>query len=132
MARKPAGSIDAYLATLTGERRAALVALRRTLRELLPGAEECISYGIPAFRVEGGVVAGFLARAGGCSYLPFSGTTLATLAEALAGYRGTKSSLHFDAKQGLPRALVRKLVKTRLAELGPPASKARKGGARRF
>jgi uncharacterized protein YdhG (YjbR/CyaY superfamily) len=114
--KRPPKTIDAYLTTVKGERRKALEALRTTLRSLLPGAEETISYGIPAFRLEGRVVAGFLARRDGCSYLPFSGTTLATLASELEGYQRTKSSLHFDAPRGLPKAVVRKLVKARLAE----------------
>ena len=111
-----AKTIDAYLATLTGEKRAALVKLRKLLRTLLPTAEECISYGIPAFRVDGTVVAGFAATKQGCSYFPFSGSTLGNLGAELGDYDRTKSSLHFDPKQGLPAALVRKLVRARLAE----------------
>jgi len=60
--------------------RALLDRLRATIRSIVPRAEECISYGIPAFRLHGAVIAGFCARAQGCSYLPFSGTTLAALA----------------------------------------------------
>jgi uncharacterized protein YdhG (YjbR/CyaY superfamily) len=62
------------------------------------------------------VVAGFSARADGCSYFPFSGTTLRTLSRDLAGYDKTKSSLHFDPEAGLPTPLVRKLLKARIAE----------------
>lgn len=113
--RAPA-SIDAYLATVTGARRAALERLRRTIRALLPGAQECISYGMPAFRVDGRVVAGFLATAKGCSYYPFSGATLATLAAELEGYPQTPGSLHFRPEAPLPARLVRKLLEARLAE----------------
>jgi uncharacterized protein YdhG (YjbR/CyaY superfamily) len=109
--------IDAYLATVPEDRRAALQRLRRTLRSILPGAEECLSYGIPAFRVDGEVVAGFLATAKGCSYFPFSGRTLGTLAGELAGHGGTKGSLHFSPEEGLPATLVRKLVRARRAEV---------------
>lgn len=115
MSRKPA-TIDAYLSTVKGEKRAALEALRRTIRSVVPEAEECISYRIPAFRLEGRIVAGFAATAKGCSYFPFSGRTLRTLAGDLAGYGGTKSSLHFDPGKPLPAALVRKLIRTRIAE----------------
>lgn len=114
MARTPR-TIDEYLATVRGDQRAALDALRRTIRSILPKAEECISYGIPAFRQDGAVVAGFCARAKGCSYFPFSGSTLAELAADLEGYRGTKSSLHFGPGP-LPAKLVRKLIEARLAE----------------
>ena len=84
---------------------------------MVPLAQECLSYRIPAFRVEGGIVAGFLARKDGCSYVPFSGSTLPGLARELKGYSRTKGSLHFDSRRGLPLALVRKLVKARLEEL---------------
>jgi uncharacterized protein YdhG (YjbR/CyaY superfamily) len=119
MARKPT-TIDAYLATVTGERRAALEALRKTIRKALPKAEECISYGIPAFRLGDAVVAGFSKTANGCSYFPFSGSTLKTLASELAGYGGTKSSLHFNPERPLPASLVRKLLKARIAETNKP------------
>jgi uncharacterized protein YdhG (YjbR/CyaY superfamily) len=79
-------------------------------------AEECISYRMPAFRLDGKIVAEFAATTKGCSYFPFSGTTLRTLARELAGYGGTKSSLHFDPARPLPATLVRKLLKARIAE----------------
>ena|SRR3989442_16028906 len=79
-------------------------------------AEECISYAIPAFRLHGKVVAGFAATTKGCSYFPFSGSTLATLADELEGYDMTKSSLHFDPAEPLPATLLRKLIKARIAE----------------
>lgn len=115
MAGKPT-SIDAYLATAKGEKRVALDKLRKTIRAILPKAEECISYAIPAFRFKGKIVAGFAATARGCSYFPFSGSTLKSLADELEDYEGTKSSLHFDPTEPLPPALVRKLIKTRIAE----------------
>jgi uncharacterized protein YdhG (YjbR/CyaY superfamily) len=118
MAAKPK-TIDEYLATISGEQRAALDQLRAQLRALLPKAEECISYGLPAFRLDGRVVAGFAATKKGCSYYPFSGRTLATLAAELEGYRMTPGSLHFAPAEPLPRALLRKLVKTRIAESAP-------------
>jgi uncharacterized protein YdhG (YjbR/CyaY superfamily) len=115
MASKPT-SIDAYLATVSGEKRAALEKLRRTIRAIVPRADECISYGMPAFRFEGRIVAGFAATAKGCSYFPFSGSTLGTLVAELEDYGGTKSSLHFDPAEPLPTTLVRKLIKTRIVE----------------
>jgi uncharacterized protein YdhG (YjbR/CyaY superfamily) len=115
MRRKPA-TIDNYLAAVKGERRAALAKLRRTIRSILPRAEECISYRIPAFRLDGRIVAGFAARGAGCSYYPFSGRTLTTLAGELAGYSKTLSALHFDADRPLPTALVRKHLAARIAE----------------
>ncbi len=116
MASKPT-TIDAYLASVRADRRTALQKLRKAIRSVVPQAEECISYGIPAYRFRGAVVAGFCARRDGCSYFPFSGSTLMTLAEQLQGYARTKSSLHFPADKPLPAKLVRQLVKARLAEL---------------
>jgi uncharacterized protein YdhG (YjbR/CyaY superfamily) len=115
MARKPT-AIDEYLAGVKGAKRAALDQLRKTIRSVIPKAEECISYGIPAFRLDGTVVAGFAATKKGCSYFPFSGSTLGTLADELEDYEQTKSSLHFDPDAPLPATLVRKLIKTRMAE----------------
>jgi uncharacterized protein YdhG (YjbR/CyaY superfamily) len=112
-----AKTIDEYLAKVKGEKREALDELRRTIRKIVPQAEECISYAIPAFRLDGKVVAGFCATAKGCSYLPFSGSTLKTLAEELEAYSQTKSSLHFNPAKPLPAALVRKLIKARIAEI---------------
>ncbi|HTB72738.1 MAG TPA: DUF1801 domain-containing protein [Polyangiaceae bacterium] len=108
--------IDVYLAKVTGDKRTALDKLRKTIRSIVPKAEECISYRMPAFRVDGTVVAGFQATAKGCSYYPFSGTTLRTLAGDLRGYDKTKSALHFSPDQPLPATLVRKLIKARIAE----------------
>jgi uncharacterized protein YdhG (YjbR/CyaY superfamily) len=114
--RRPA-SIDAYLAAVRGgEQRRALERLRSTIRALVPAAEECISYGMPAFRLNGRIVAGFAARGGGGSFYPFSGSTLDALGDELDEYERTKSALHFDAAHPLPRALVRKLIRTRIAE----------------
>ncbi len=111
-----AGSIDAYLEGVSGERLQALQHLRKTIVSIVPEAKECISYGLPAFRLGGQVVAGFAATGKGCSYYPFSSATLATLAKDLVGYVTTKGALNFDAAKPLPVALVRKLIKTRLAE----------------
>jgi uncharacterized protein YdhG (YjbR/CyaY superfamily) len=113
--RKPS-TIDEYLATVGEERRRALEALRRQIRSILPEAEECISYGLPAFRLHGVVVAGFSGTVKGCSYFPFSGSTLKTLAHQVRGYEQTKGSLHYRPQEPLPITLVRRLIKTRIAE----------------
>jgi uncharacterized protein YdhG (YjbR/CyaY superfamily) len=127
-------SIDDYLKGVSPDRRAALQKLRQQILKVVPDAEECISYAMPAFRLEGGVVAGFLATNKGCSYFPFSGTTLDGMAGELTAYSRTKSGLHFDPQRGLPATLVRKLIRARQAELelAPHATKAkRKSRARK-
>ncbi len=114
-ARKPA-TIDDYLKRVPKDRRGALEDLRAKIRSIVPDAQECISYRIPAFRLNGAVVAGFCATAKGCSYFPFSGSTLKSVARDLSRYDQTKSSLHFSSDEPLPTALVRKLIKARIAE----------------
>jgi uncharacterized protein YdhG (YjbR/CyaY superfamily) len=116
MGGRAVSKIDDYLATLTGDKRAALGKLRKTIRGIVPRAEECISYGMPAFRLDGKVIAGFLATAKGCSYYPFSGRTLQTLAADLQNYGKTKGALHFRPDEPLPSTLVRKLITARIAE----------------
>ena len=118
MPRKPT-TVEAYLATVSDDRRHALERLRQIILAVVPEAEECISYGVPAFRVDGEVVAGFAATAKGCSYFPFSGSTLGSLAPDLAGYDMTKSALHFAPKRPLPAALVKKLLRARRTETRP-------------
>ena len=107
-------SIDDYLDGIDDERRALLASLRKTIRSVVPKAEECISYGMPAFRLDDRIIAGFAATKSGGSYYPFSGATLRTLKKELADYAGTKGALHFS--KPLPATLVRKLLKTRIAE----------------
>jgi uncharacterized protein YdhG (YjbR/CyaY superfamily) len=109
-------SIDAYLAKVPAAQRKALSQLRATIHACVPGLEECISYSMPAFRHDGRVIAGFQATSKGCSYYPFSGTTLATLASDVSAYSRTKSALHFTADKPLPKTLVKKLLRARIAE----------------
>lgn len=109
-------AIDDYLLTVPLAQRTALRALRKTIRAIVPAATECISYRMPAFKLDGAVIAGFRATAKGCSYYPFSGTTLKTLAANLTSYTQTKSALHFLPSAPLPTTLVRKLLRARIAE----------------
>jgi uncharacterized protein YdhG (YjbR/CyaY superfamily) len=111
-------TVDDYLAALDPTKRATLEKLRRTILELLPNAEETISYGMPAYKVAGKTVAGFAAFKNHLSYLPHSGSVLDKLRDALEPYQVTKGSLHFPVDQPLPRDIVSQLVKTRLSEAG--------------
>lgn len=115
-AKRTPSTIDDYLKSVPADRRRALEDLRAKIRSIVPHAEECISYRIPAFRLNGVVVAGFCATVKGCSYFPFSGSTLKTIARDIGRYDQTKSSLHFSSDAPLPTALVRKLIKARIAE----------------
>lgn len=110
--------IDSYLRDLDEPKRTVLQELRRTIHEILPDAEEVISYRVPAFRLRGKVVAGFAAFKNHLSYLPFSCSVLDQLSDELEGYTMTKSSLHFSIDDPLPKALVKKLITVRLADAG--------------
>ena len=109
--------IDAYLAKLEEPKRTTLRELRQTIHEVLPDAEQCISYGVPGFRLHGKVVAGFAAFTNHLSYLPHSGSVLSVLADDLVGYVSTPGSLHFPVDQPMPRSLVEKLIEVRLREV---------------
>jgi uncharacterized protein YdhG (YjbR/CyaY superfamily) len=113
-----AGEIDEYLRALEEPKRSTLTELRRTILEVVPDAEQIISYRVPAFRVEGKTVAGFAAFKNHLAYLPFSGSVLPQLGAELEGYEMTKSSLHFAVDQPLPKPLVEKLIEARLGPRG--------------
>ncbi len=125
----PAGSdeVDAYLRGVSEPGRSTLQALRVTILEIIPNAEQMISYRVPAFRARGQTVAGFAAFTNHLSYLPFSGSVLPQLADDLDGYSMTKSSLHFPADRPLPKALVEKLIEVRLARIGRRSRSRRSG-----
>jgi uncharacterized protein YdhG (YjbR/CyaY superfamily) len=108
--------VDAYLAGIDEPKRSTLQALRRTILEIVPDAEQVLSYRVPAFRVQGKIVAGFAAFQNHLSYLPFSGSVLPQLTDELEAYTMTKSSLHFPVDQPLPKPLVQKLIAARLEE----------------
>jgi uncharacterized protein YdhG (YjbR/CyaY superfamily) len=110
-----AEEIDEYLNAVAEPKRSTLQTLRRTILEIVPEAEQVISYKVPAFRVRGTTVAGFAAFENHLSYLPFSGSVLGQLADELDGYTMTKSSLHFPVDRPLSKALVKKLIAVRVA-----------------
>jgi uncharacterized protein YdhG (YjbR/CyaY superfamily) len=108
--------IDSYLATLEEPRRSTLSKLRDTIVSVIPDAEQCISYGMPAFKLQGKVIAGFSAFKNHLSYLPHSGSVLSAMTTELAGYRQTSGSLHFPVDVPLPRELVEKLIAVRMQQ----------------
>ena len=118
----PPRGIDAYLAGLDEPKRTTLQKLRQTIHGIIPDAEECISYGMPAFRLDGKVIAGFAAFKNHLAYLPHSGSTFTALTDDLAGYESTPGSLHFPIDKPLPKALVQKLIATRLKEVSRRSS----------
>lgn len=115
-------TINQYLARVSPEQRTALNRLRRTIHSAFPRAEECISYGIPAFRLDGRVVAWFAAAAHHLSFFP--GGVLEPFEEELKDYQTSKGTVRFQPDHPLPAALVRRMIKARIARTA--ARKTRK------
>ena len=114
MAAKPK-TPDAYLAAVSADKRAALETLRQNIKATVPEAEECISYGVPAFRLNGKFLVAYAAAKNHCAFYP--GSVVATVKE-LKNYDTSKGTIRFPADKPLPTALVRKLVKLRIAKIG--------------
>ena len=110
-------TIDEYLAAVDEDQRAALEKLRKTIKSAAPTAEECISYQICAFR-QNGMLVGFGATAKHCAFYLMSSTTVAAFRDDLKDYDTSKGTIRFQPDKPLPAALVRKLVKARIAENG--------------
>ena len=108
-------TIEEYLAGVSPAQRAALETLRGQIRAAAPGAEECISYGQPAFR-QGRVVCGFGATKKHCALYLFNDTTLDAFVDDLAGFSVSKGTIRFQPSKPIPPRMVKKLVKARLAE----------------
>jgi uncharacterized protein YdhG (YjbR/CyaY superfamily) len=115
-----AQDVDEYLAALDEPKRRALERLRNTILEIVPETEQCISYGMPAFRLDGKVVAGFAAFRNHLSYFPHSGSVLPEVADDLVGYTASKGTLQFAVDKPLPKALVKKLIAVRQRQLAKP------------
>ena len=117
MAAKPK-TIDEYLAAVSDDKRAALEKLRKTIKAAAPKAEECINYGLAAFRLNGKNLVAFGASAKHCSFHPMDGHTVDAFKDELKDYDTSKGTIRFSADKPLPATLVRKLVKARIAEIG--------------
>ncbi|MGH2859516.1 MAG: iron chaperone [Solirubrobacteraceae bacterium] len=113
-----AAEIDEYLGAVGEPKRRTLQTLRDTILEIVPDAEQGISYRVPAFRIGGEVVAGFAGFKDHLSYLPFSGSVLGALGDELREYTMTNSALHFPVDRPLPKTLVRKLIAVRREAIG--------------
>lgn len=111
-------SIDAYLAGLTSDKRAALEKLRRAIKAAAPRAEECISYQLPAFRLDGKVLVWFGAASNHCAFYP-GAAPIAEHGAELKGYKTSKGTIRFSPDEPLPATLVKKLVRTRIEERNP-------------
>ena len=123
--------IDRYLGALDEPKRATLAQLRDTIAALVPDAEQCISYSMPAFKLRGKTIAGFAAFKNHLSYLPHSGSVIRRLAKETDGYTKTKGSLHFPVDEPLPKTLVKKLLDARMDEAFGPRRNSRQASTLR-
>jgi len=114
VARKPQ-TIDEYLAGVREDQRAALTKLRQAIKSAAPKAEECISYQVPAFRLDGRLLVAFGAATNHCAFYPGAFPIDAHRRE-LGAYATSKGTIRFQPDTPLPATLVRKLVKTRMTE----------------
>jgi len=119
----PPATIDEYLARVSDDQRAALEQLRQTIRGVVPTAEECISYQLPAFRYEGRVLVYFGAAAHHCAFYP--GGMVNDFKDELEGFETSKGTIRFQPGRPLPATLVRKIVKARVAQNAAKAKKAK-------
>ena len=113
-----ATTVEDYILSFPTEVQERLQLVRQLIKENAPEAMESISYGMPAFRLQGKVVAGFAAFKNHLSYLPHSGHVLDKLPAELAHYSYSTGALRFAIDEPLPKQLVQKLIEIRLEQLG--------------
>ncbi len=105
-------TIDAYLAPLPAEKRAALQKLRAQIKAAAPGAEEYIGYGLAGFKLGGHPLLYFGAATHHCAL--YGALNAAPFAEKLKGFRQSKGTIQFTPDHPIPAALVKALVKARI------------------
>jgi uncharacterized protein YdhG (YjbR/CyaY superfamily) len=109
--------IDRHLKKFSGAQLETLQHLRETILSIVPNAKETISYGMPAFEVDGKVIAGFEGFKKHCSYFPHSGSVLEELESFPEWCEVSKGTLRFPIGKKLPKSLVRKLISVRRKQI---------------
>ncbi|MFM7013852.1 MAG: iron chaperone [Actinomycetota bacterium] len=112
-----AKEVDSYLAKIPEPARSNLIEVRRRILEVIPEAEQVISYGFPGFKLDGKVICGIDAFKNHCSFFPHSSLVIPELYEELKGYETSAGTLRFPSDKPLPKALIRKLIRVRLAKI---------------
>jgi uncharacterized protein YdhG (YjbR/CyaY superfamily) len=107
-------SVKKHYVSAPSPHRETMLEMRDRILEIIPDAEEVVSYGMPAFKVDGVVVAGLLANKNHVGYYPFSGGILKLFPEELAKYSKTMSAIHLPIDKPLPKGLIKKLIKARI------------------
>ena len=106
--------VDRHLAKIQDPQRSTLQNLRASIREVIPEAEEVISYGFPGYKLNGKIICGFDAFKKHCSFFPHSSLVIPELKKELVNYKTSKGALQFAIDKPLPKSLVRKLIRARL------------------
>ena len=109
--------IDRHLKKFSGAQLETLQHLRETILSIVPQAKETLSYGMPAFEIDGKVVAGFDGFKNHCSYFPHSGSVLEELEDFPEWCEVSKGTLRFPIGKKLPKTLVRKLISVRRKQI---------------
>jgi len=107
--------VNDYLSRLPEDSRVALEKLRLTIKSIVPGAVETISYAIPTFKYQGRMLVSYAAFSEHCSFFP-GARPIEVHRNELKSYQTSKGTIRFRANKPLPAALVKKLVKTRIEE----------------
>jgi uncharacterized protein YdhG (YjbR/CyaY superfamily) len=107
--------IDAYLAKLDPDKRAALEHLRALVRQAAPEAEEAMVYGVPGFKLDGGLVC-YAAHAAHCGFYPMSPVVIAAMKAELAGFETAKGTVRFTPDKPIPDSVVTEIVRRRIEE----------------
>jgi uncharacterized protein YdhG (YjbR/CyaY superfamily) len=131
MTRTRATSIDDYLAALDAGQRTALEKLRKTIRAAAPRAEEYLAYGLAAFRLDGKPLVAIGASEKHCAFYPMDGTTVARFKAELKAYETSTGTIRFDEARPLPPALIRRIVKARVADNAAKSSSVSSATGRR-
>lgn len=106
--------VDKHLKGIPEPQRTTLSELRKTIREIIPQAEEVISYGFPGYKLDGKIICGFDAFKNHCSFFPHSSLVIPALKDELVNYKTSKGALQFAVDKPLPKQLVKKLIQTRI------------------
>ena len=115
--REARQKVQAYLASVPPEARRTLRQLRKAIMAAAPGAEDAISYGLPAFRLDGRLLVCYKAARAHCSLHPMSATVIRAHTADLKSYSTSTGTVRLGPDKSLPAALVKKLIRTRIAEL---------------
>lgn len=126
----PAKSFDDALANASPAQKAALDTLRSQIAKLVPDAVEGVNYGIAVFFVGGKSLVGLAAAKSHCSFVTMTGHTIEQFKDELTDFETSKSLIRFSPEKPLPAALVRKIVRARLAEVTAAAAKSKPAAAK--